>query len=66
MNTNVFKPGETAKIASGILTLAEAIKFQEFHNTNALSATDVDYSKITEEILYLTGLILDGLQCENK
>ncbi len=66
IKARLFKPCDTAKIASGILTLSEAIKFREFHTTNALSATDVDYSKITEEILYLTGLILDGLQCEKN
>ena len=66
IKARLFKPCDTAKIASGILTLSEAIKFREFHTTNALSAMDVDYSKITEEILYLTGLILDGLQCEKN
>ncbi len=60
-----FRPCDEEKVARAILTLSEAIKFREFHTTNAISATDLDYSKITEEILYLTTLILDGLQCEN-
>ncbi len=57
-----FKACNTHKVAKSILTVSEAVKFREFHTTNVLSATEIDYSSIEEEIVYITQLILEGLE----
>jgi len=56
-----FRKCDTSQVARAILTLSEAIKFREFHTTNALSAADIDYTLIRQEIEYIVNLILDGL-----
>ncbi len=66
INKGYFKKCDTIRVARSILTVSEAIKFREFHTTNALSATEINYSLIEDEIVYITSLILDGLSMKTK
>ena len=56
-----FKSCDATEVARAILTIAEAVKFREFQTTNVLTAGEVDYSAIENEVLYIMQLILDGL-----
>jgi len=61
VRAGVFQACDTARIARSLITVAEAVKFREFHRSDAISAVDVDFSIIEDEIVFIISLILRGL-----
>lgn len=56
-----FKQCKASKVASAIITISDALKFNEFNNTTTQFASEVDYSKVEKDTDYIIKLIMDGL-----
>jgi len=56
-----FKPCKASKVASAILTISDALKFNEFCNATMRLASEVDYSKVEKDTDYILKLIINGL-----
>jgi AcrR family transcriptional regulator len=64
---NGIKKGElincdTKKVAGSIITVADALKHKAAQCGHSLNITQIDYSKIVEELKFTITLILDGLK----
>lgn len=59
-----FKPCNGRRIASSILTISDAVKLRAFQQTDAMAASEVDYTGVDAEVSYITKLILAGITKE--
>ncbi len=62
VNKGVFQECDSYRIAKGILAIADAIKMKAVRNLNVFKITDIDFSKINEEIVFTVSLILKGMK----
>ncbi|RLD15878.1 hypothetical protein DRI50_03225 [candidate division KSB1 bacterium] len=64
MKNKELKSCDAQKIAEAIVAISEAVKYKELYNTNMLSLSDKEFSKMESDINYILSLVFDGL--ENK
>lgn len=57
-----FNKCEALRAADSILTILEAMKFKEFQVTTVQYASDIDYSKVEEEVNYILNMLLEGMK----
>ena len=56
------KKPDTRRIAKSLLTIADGIKIKLFQDSGVQYASEVDYSRIEDEIRYVTSIFLKGIQ----
>jgi AcrR family transcriptional regulator len=62
VTAKIFKKCDTEKIAGLILDISDAMKFKEFRKSNIKFLSEIDYSKLKNEIKNVLDLILEGLK----
>jgi hypothetical protein len=55
-------PCDTRRIAKSILTVADALKHSACDTTDLRLASEIDYSKIEDDIIFTVSLILEGIK----
>jgi AcrR family transcriptional regulator len=62
INKGELRECDSLRISQNILTVSDAIKMKAVKNVDVFKITDINFSKINEEIVFTVSLILDGLK----
>jgi TetR/AcrR family transcriptional regulator len=56
-----LKECDHSRLASSIITIVEAIKFRELHNSKEIMSKNINFKKAEDDIVFTISLLLDGL-----